>query len=134
MKTYTDGPYATFAEETTDALLDKEGFLVTLGTAEGTVKLATSVDDAMGVLQDKREGDPHVNVRLLGKGGTVKVKAGGVIAKGARVKWGTGGKVVTVGAVAGTYRTIGTKLSQGNSADGDIIEILDTIESTIVPE
>lgn len=132
MKTYTDGPTATFAEETTDALLNKEGFLLALGTAEGTVKLATSIDDAIGVLQDKREGDPHVNVRLLGKGGTVKVKAGGVIAKGARVKWGTGGKVVTVGASAGTYRTVGVKLSQGNSADGDVIEILDTIETRII--
>lgn len=132
MKTFTDGPYMTFAEETTDALIDKEGYLLALGTAEGTVKLATSIDDAIGVLQDKREGDPHVNVRLLGKGGTVKVKAGGVIAKGARVKWGTGGKVVTIGAVAGTYRTVGVKLSQGNSADGDVIEILDTIETRII--
>jgi hypothetical protein len=133
MDTYDDTAYKSFKEETVDALLDKEGFLVTLGTAEGTVKLATSINDAMGVIKEKQKGNPHVNIRLLGKGGTVKVKAGGVIAKGARVKWGTGGKVVTVGASAGTYRTIGTKLSHGNSADGDIIEILDTIESTIVP-
>lgn len=134
METYTDTPYYSFAEETLDALLNKEFFLVALGTAAGTVKLATSIDDAIGVVFEKQEGNPHVNVRLLGKGGTVKVKAGGVIAKGARVKWGTGGKVVTVGAVAGTYRTIGTKLTQGNSADGDVIEILDTVENVIVPE
>ena len=134
MKAYTDGPYKSFAEETTDALKDKENLLVALGTAEGTVKLATSIDDAIGVLVDKRPGDPHVNVRLLGKGGTVKVKAGGVIAKGARVTWGTGAKVITLTAVAGTYRTLGIKLSQGNSADGDIIEVLDTIETRVVTE
>ena len=128
MKTFTDSAYKTFAEETADALLDKEGFLVALGTAEGTVKLATSVDDAIGVLADKRPGDTHVNVRLLGKGGTVKVKAGGVIAKDARVIWGTGGKVITRPTGAGIHRTLGRKLSQGNSADGDIIEILDVLE------
>lgn len=132
MKTYTDGAYKTFKEETTDALLDKEFFLVALGTAEGTVKLATSIDDAIGVLESKREGDPHVNVRLLGKGGTVKVKAGGVIAKGARVKWGTGGKVVTIGTTPGTFRTIGVKLTQGSSADGDVIEIDDIVERSNV--
>ena len=103
-----------------------------LGTAEGTVKLATSIDDAIGVLFQKQEGNPHVNVRLLGKGGTVKVIAGGVIAKGARVTWGTGGKVITLTAVAGTYRTVGMKLSQGSSAANDIIEILDVIETRVV--
>lgn len=132
MKTFTDTPYYTFAEETTDALLDKEFHLVALGTAEGTVKLATSIDDAIGVLFQKQKGNPHVNVRLLGKGGTVKVIAGGVIAKGARVTWGTGGKVITLTAVAGTYRTVGMKLSQGSSANNDIIEILDVIETRVV--
>ena len=132
MKTYTDSAYKTFVEETTDALLDKEHHLVALGTAEGTVKLATSLDDAIGVLADKRPGDSNVNVRLLGKGGTVKVKAGGVIGKGARVTWGAGAAVVTLTSTPGTYRTLGVKLSQGNSADGDIIELLDTIESRVV--
>ena len=132
MKTFTDTPYYTFAEETTDALLDKEFYLVALGTAEGTVKLATSIDDAIGVLFQKQEGNPPVNVRLLGNGGTVKVIAGGVIAKGARVTWGTGGKVITLTAVAGTYRTVGMKLSQGSSAANDIIEILDVIETRVV--
>lgn len=132
MKTFTEGPCATFAEETTDALLDKEHHLVALGTAEGTVKLAADGDTAIGVLQEKREGDPHVTVRLLGKGGTVKVIAGGVIAKDARVIWGTGGKVITQTLTTGTYRTLGRKLSQGNSAANDIIEILDIIERVTV--
>jgi len=118
----------TFAEETTDALLNKENHLLALGTAEGTVKLAADGDTAIGVLMEKRQGDSHVNVRLLGKGGTVKIIAGGVIAKDALVIWGTGGKVITQTLTTGTYRTLGRKLSQGNSADGDIIEVLDIIE------
>jgi len=133
MKTFTEGPYFSAVEESVDALLDKEGFLVALGTAEGTVKLAANGDTAIGVLSEKREGDPHVTVRLLGKGGTVKVKAGGVIAKDARVVWGTGGKVITQPSTSGTtQRTLGRKLSQGSSADGDIIEILDVIERVTI--
>ena len=133
METYTDTPYYSFAEETPDALLGKEGLLVALGTAKGTVKLATSADEAIGVLFEKHGGNPHVNVRLLGKGGTVKVVAGGVIAKGARVTFGTGAKLVTQPTAAGSYRTLGRKLTQGSSANNDVIEILDVIEPIIVP-
>ena len=132
MKTYSEGPYITLAEETTDALLNKEGYLVSQGTADGTVKLAADGDTSIGVLSAKREGDPHVTVRLLGKGGTVKVIAGGVIAKDARVIWGTGGKVITQTLTTGTNRTLGRKLSQGNSAAGDINELLDHIERVTV--
>ena len=121
METYTDTPYYAFAEETTDALLDKEFYLVELGTAQGTVKLATSAANAVGVLFQKQEGNPHVNVRLLGKGGTVKMIAGGAIAKGARVTWATGGKLAS--ATSGTL--LGRKLTQGTSAANDIIEVLD---------
>jgi hypothetical protein len=128
MKTFTEGPYYSFAEETTDALLDKENYLVALGTAAGTVKIATSTDDPIGVLTAKREGDPHVTVRLLGKGGTLKVIAGGVIGKNARVIWDTDGVVITKPTGAGSARTLGRKLSQGNCASGDIIEVLDVIE------
>lgn len=121
MQTYQDTPYHPFREATTDALLDKEGHFVQLGAAEGSVELATSGNLAIGVLVEKQKGNPHVNVRLLGKGGTVKVVAGGVIAKGANVGWGTGGKTV----VMATGNTLGKKLTHGSSADNDVIEILD---------
>lgn len=122
MQTYTDGAYWTGAEETSGALTGKETYLVALGTAAGTVKLATSTADAIGVMHSKLEGETSVSVRLLGKGGTVKMRAGGVIAKGASVKWGTGGKVVaaSVGEPA-----LGIKMTQGSSADGDVVEVLD---------
>ena len=121
MQTYTDTPYYTFSEETVDALLNQEHKLVELGTAEGTVKLATSAANAVGVLVDKQPGNPHVNVRLLGKGGTVKMIAGGIIAKGARITWAAGGNV----ASATTGFLLGRKLTQGASAVGDVIEVLD---------
>lgn len=129
---YVDTPYAPFVEAVADALLDKEGFLVELGTAADSVQLATSGANSFGVLFRKEKGNPHVNVRVLGKGGTVRVVAGGAIPKGSQVIWGTGGKVVVLPASAGTYRVIGRKLTQGTSADGHVIEILDDPETVTV--
>lgn len=131
METYNDSAYKTFNESTVGALDASVGLAVALDTAENTVKKATSATDSIGViagkLQDGPLGDGAVNVRLLGKGGTVKVVAGGAIAKGARVKTAAGGKVV---AASSSDRSIGVKLTQGSSADGDVIEILDVIEVT----
>ena len=125
METYTDTPYKSFKEATTDALLNMEGRLVELGTAADTVQLAASANGAIGVLHKKNQGDPHVTVRLLGKGGSVKVVAGGVIAKGANVGWASGGKVIT----QATGNTLGRKLSQGSSADNEVIEIVDAFRT-----
>jgi hypothetical protein len=125
LRTYTDSPYKPFKEATLDALLNKEGFLVELGTASDTVQLATSANNAIGVVAEKQQGNPHVNIRLLGKGGSVKVVAGGVIAKGANVGWASGGKVVTLA----TGNTIGRKICQGSSADNDFIEIVDAFRT-----
>ncbi|MBB5351351.1 hypothetical protein HNR46_001587 [Haloferula luteola] len=134
MDTYSEGPYKSFQEETLGDLVDKEGFLVMLGNADNTVKLATSGDAAIGVLHQRTSMESReVAVRLLGKGGTVKVKAGGVIAKDARVIWGAGAKVITQPAVAGSYRTFGRKTAMGNSAEDDVVEIIDVIEPVIVP-
>ena len=125
IETYTDTPYKPFKEAVLDALLNKEGYLVELGTASDTVQIATSANNAIGVLVKKDQGNPHVNVRLLGKGGSVKVVAGGVIAKGANVGWASGGKVVTLA----TGNTLGRKLTQGSSADNDVIEIVDAFRT-----
>jgi hypothetical protein len=122
---YSDSPYRPFKEATLDALLNMEGRLVELGTAADTVQLATSGNNAIGVLVRKEEGRPHVNVRLLGKGGTIKVVAGGAIAKGATVGWGTDGKVVA----QATGNTLGRKLSQGTSANNEVIEIVDAFRT-----
>lgn len=129
MESHNDSAYQTFKEATVGALDSKEGFAVALDTAENTVKLASSAGDSIGFIkgkmQDGAQGDGSVNIRLIGKGGTVKVVAGGVIAKGARVKSAAGGKVVVA---ATSDRSIGIKLTHGSSADGDVIEILDIVE------
>lgn len=125
LRTYTDTAYKPFKEAVLDALLNKEGFYVELGTAPDTVQLATSANNAFGVVAEKQQGNPHVNIRLLGKGGSVKVVAGGVIAKGANVGWGTGGKTVTLA----TGNTFGRKICQGSSADNDFIEIVDAFRT-----
>lgn len=131
--TYTEGPYKSFEEENLLDLQDKEGFLVMLGTADNTVKLADSGDAAIGILHGRTSLESKdVAVRLLGKGGTVKMKAGGIIAKGSRVVWAAGGKVVAQPAAAGSYRTLGVKLEQGDSADNDVIEVFDLIEPVTV--
>jgi hypothetical protein len=125
METITETAYKPFKEAVLDALQNKEGYLVELGAAADTVQLATSANNAIGVLSYKENGNPHVNVRLLGKGGTVKVVAGGVIAKNAFVGWAAGGKVVSMA----NGNTLGRKLTQGNSADGDLIEIIDSFRT-----
>lgn len=134
MDTYTEGAYKSFEEETLGALVGKEFHVVALGTADNTVRLAANGDEAIGVLHERTSLESKdVSVRLFGKGGTVKVKAGGIIAKNARVIFGAGAKVLTQPAAAGTYRTFGRKLAQGSSANNDVIEILDLIEPVVVP-
>lgn len=132
LSTHTDTPFQTYAEETLDALLDKEGFLLMLGTAEGTVKLATSSEVAIGVLAKKNPGDIAVQVTSLGSGVIARGRAGGAIAKGAKVVWATGGKFAAVSASAGTYKTLGIKVDQATNADNDFFEFLTEKETVIV--
>lgn len=132
LSSHTDTPFQTYAEETLDALLDKEGFLLMLGTAEGTVKLATSSEVAIGVLAKKNPGDIAVQVTSLGSGVIARGRAGGAIAKGAKVVWGTGGKLVAVSASAGTYKTLGIKVDQATNADNDFFEFLTEKETVVV--
>ena len=126
-QTYTENCYQSFEEENLLDLLDKEGFAVELGTAENTVKLATGPNTAIGVLFSRNTMEStEVTVRLFGCGGTYKAKAGGVIAKGARVKVANGGKVV---ASSSTDRSVGLKRTQGSAADNDLIEVVDLLET-----
>lgn len=124
MRSYTDSAYKTFTEETPGQLTGKEGYLVEL-TANGTVQLLTT-GLAIGVMHGKLQGSNDVNIRLLGKGGTVKVVQGAAITVATRVKGASGGKVVTADA---SSRAVGVKIEPtGNGADGDVTEILDVIE------
>lgn len=123
---YNDSCYQSFEETTLLDLLDKEGFALELDTNDNTVKLATGPDNAIGVLHSRNTMESkEVTVRLFGCGGTYKAKAGGVIAKGARVKVANGGKFVA--STAGD-RSVGLKRTQGNAADNDLIEVIDSVE------
>ena len=123
--TYTETAYKSFNEETLGDLADKEGYAVLLGTADGTVKLPTDAGTAakcIGTIHERfGPNDKEVSVRLFGKGGTLRGRAGGIIAKGAEVQVDTDGRFITL--AAGT--SVGRKLDQGNSATADFIEVLD---------
>ncbi|MBK1884606.1 hypothetical protein JIN85_19475 [Luteolibacter pohnpeiensis] len=132
-ETYTATAYKSFTEETPGQLVNKEFHFVALGAAEDSIKLAESGDEVIGVMVERYAPDlPEINVRLLNRGGTVKVKAGGIIPKNGRVVFGAGGLAIAQPAAAGSYRTLGRKLSQGNSATNDVIEILDVIEPVVI--
>lgn len=128
-QSYVDGPYRTFTEEVAGALDGKEGYTLELG-ATGGVQLYTNSGKPLGVMHGKlAPGSTQVNVRLFGKGGTVKVIQGGAIAVGSRVMPANGGKTV-LGAGA-AQRNTGLKISPAaNGADGEFCEIVDALEYT----
>jgi hypothetical protein len=137
--TYVEEAYRSFQEEVAGALDGQEKHLVQCGTADNSVKLNTAVGSANGVMFEKlqpgtgRKDD--VTVRMLGKGGTVKVIQNAAIAYGARVMEDSTStqRVKAVPGTTGTYRSIGIKLGQGGGAAGDVIEIQDILENIIVP-
>lgn len=133
METYIDSPYRSFEEETLGALIDREHHFVELGAADNTIKLATSAANVIGVLHERTSRESKdVSVRLLGKGGTVKVKCGGPVAKGGPVTSDATGKAVIAPGTPGGDRVFGRKLSQGTAAANDVIEILDVIETVFI--
>lgn len=121
-ETYTDGPYRTYIAAVPANLIGKEGYVVEQIAATETIQLFTS-GIPLGVLQQRLEGDDAWSVRLFGKGGTLKVVAGGAINTPAYVKPASGGKVV---AASSGNLAVGVKtLPSAAAADGDVIEIVD---------
>jgi hypothetical protein len=133
METIRDNNTDTFEEAVFGALVTAEHLAVQLTTA-GKIELASS-GRAIGVAQAKSHSqDTDVLVRLLGKNGTVKMKQSGAIATGAAVTLdpSNAGKVRAIPVAAGTYRALGTKKTVGSGAAGDVIEVIDVIETIIV--
>lgn len=131
-----EGNSRTFVEEVAGALDSKEFYLVELGAADNSVKLLTAtVSNVIGVFENKLQaGEVDVNIRMLGKNGTFKVKMGGVAAQGDRLIGANGGKAVKLPAgTPGLHRVIGRKLTYGNSADNDVVEVSDQPEWVFVP-
>lgn len=125
-ESFEDGPYRAYKAAVAADLLGKEKYLVEQVAGAETIQLFTS-GIPLGVLHQKLEGDDVWSVRLLGKGGTVKVIANGVIATPAYVKAENGGKVV---ASSSTNLSIGVKTSPvADAAAGDVIEIVDRVHA-----
>jgi hypothetical protein len=125
LESYVDNAYRTFSEEVAGALTGKEGWALELSN-NGNVQLFNA-GKCIGWMFSKLQGSNDINVRLAGKGGTVKVIAGGAVAINANVKPAAGGKMIT--AATGN-RSLGIKISPAvASADLDFMEILDAIET-----
>lgn len=119
-----DGSRATFEANVPDDLVGKEYYYVELVSGSRKIQLFTS-GVAIGVLENKLEGTDDWTVRLLGCGGTYKVKCSGAVAHLADVKAASGGTAVDQG---GSGRALGYLLSPvGGAVADDIAEILDVL-------
>ena len=138
-ETYIEGNKLSLFEEVPNQLDGKFYNLVELGTtADGTVKLLATPGNEIGTVFDYLQpGQPatEVTVRLLGKGGTTKMVQSGPIPKGSKVMADPAnlGQVKAVPSANGHYRSLGTKLSLGPGAAGDVIAVCDVIETIILP-
>jgi hypothetical protein len=133
MKTgYTDRGYYSFTAAVAGALEGKEGYLVELVPGTRTIQLytATAGRSALGTLFQHLEGDDNTwNVRLLGKGGTVRMVASGNIQQGLPVKGANGGTVIQ--AATGDKAMgvlVGPSAAQ---VANDIIEVADNFHVVI---
>ena len=124
--TYNDSPYQTFVAAVPANLVGMEGYACELIPGTDTIQLysATAGVPLLGWLFERLEGDVNWNVRLCGKGGTVRAVAGGALAQcPAYVKAAAGGQMVTANSADKAH---GVKLNPvGASAQGDVIEIQD---------
>lgn len=126
-QTFTDSPYASYAAAVPANLIGMEGYAVELVPGTNTIQLytATAGRPLLGWLFERLEGDTAWNVRLAGKGGTVRAVAGdGSITQApCYVKAQNGGTMVL--ATSGNLAH-GIKLNPTVAdAQGDIIEVQD---------
>jgi len=130
MQTFTDSPYKAFSAEVTADLAGKQNYVVEIVPGKETIRLATAATTLpIGTIFNQLPNSNQFTVRLFGKGGTMKVIAGGVINTPDQVVPLAGGKV---GAGATGNRTVGIKIAPGAaSADGDVIEIIDALEISL---
>jgi hypothetical protein len=77
-QTYNDSPYQTFPADVPANLVGLDGYAVEMVPGKNTIQLytATAGRPLLGWLFEKLEGDTNWNVRLIGKGGTVRCIAG----------------------------------------------------------
>ena len=122
--TYNDSPYQSWAAAVPANLVGKEGYAVELVPGTRTIQLYTGANPLLGWLVERLEGDTAWNVRLAGKGGTVRCIAGGAIGQApAYVKAAAGGLMVAANSADKAH---GIKLDDvAASALNDFIEVQD---------
>lgn len=126
-QTFSDTPYASFLAAVPANLVGLEGYAVEQVPGTQTIQLytATAGRPLLGFLFERLEGDTAWNVRLAGKGGTVRAVAGdGSIAQApCYVKAQNGGTMILANSGDLAH---GIKISPSVAdAQGDIIEIND---------
>lgn len=126
-QTYVDSPYKAFPAAVPANLVGMEGYAVELVPGTNTIQLytATAGRPLLGWLFERLEGDVNWNVRLCGKGGTVRAIAGdGSIGQApAYVKAQNGGTMVAAnsGDLAHGFKHSPSVADVAN----DVIEIQD---------
>lgn len=133
MQTYHDRPFRTVREQVPGALRNRVNHILELH-ADGGAQLATNGLAQFAIVAQEHAEDDAISCRILGKGGTVKLIQSGAIAFGARLCQDPAapGRVRAIPAGAGVYRSLGIKLTAGNGAAGDVIEVNDIIETVTV--
>ena len=123
--TFIDGAYRAFEPVTLADLVGKEGYMVEL-TSAGKIQLYSGSSGVLpiGVLsQTMGPSGGWWTVRLLGKGGTVRMIASGAITIGTAVRVASGGLMA---AASGAGMNQGVLVGDITpSASGDWIEVLD---------
>lgn len=106
-----------------DPTTSKLGYLVTIAGDVATLSASASVH-ANGVILDTEGTDGKASVGILGgKLGPVYMRAGGAIAKGAKVIQGSDGRVLT-DTGAGNARVVVGIAMEAAAAAGDLIEVV----------
>jgi len=123
--TYTDTPYKPFQADVPDNLVGKEGYAVEIvGGGNNNIQLYNA-GIPIGVLFQRLEGSAGWNVRLFGKGGTLRAIAGGAINAPAYVKVQAGGKMI---AANSADKCQGVAIYPDVMAANDVIEVIDNLQ------
>ena len=135
--TRTEGNKLSFQPAVANQLDFAQHKLVELGAADGTCQLLTAAGNEIGTVTDvlqPGQPDTEITVKMLGKNGTTKMLQSAAIPKNARVVADPVnlGSVIAMPNTAGAHRTIGRKLTFSPGAAGDVIEVLDLIETVTV--
>jgi hypothetical protein len=107
-------PFTPSADQT-----GKEGYLTDLAGDTATVS-SSATTPAKGVILDGAAAGGKSSIGILGAlSGTVRVRAGGAITKGAEIQQGSDGRVVTD---AGTGARVIVGVALEDAVEGQIIE------------